>query len=394
MQFLVGIKDSLGAAGRIRRRCGDFMAGLAALSSRKPCRTLESSDGRAVQRVVPFVLHSMLYAAMNRFLLLALLSIVSQPFCPSACAAGREEILYSFQGIPDGEIPVGGVVFDNRGDLYGATTDGGSSACNSDFQCGTVYKMTERGGVWHESVLHVFKGNRQGGDGASPFGGLIVDSANNLYGTTGYGGTGHCVLLGDDEGCGIVFELIPPPSPGGKWTYTVLYSFKGGEDGYLPMGNLVFDSSGNLYGATFYGGGFGICNQNIYPNCGTVFELSPPKTENGKWSEKVLYSFKSGSDGANPNGSFAFDRKGNLYGTTFFGGNQNCKQDAGVGCGTAFKLTAPLDSNGSTTTHPGLTAGIRGGMSWWMPRKIYMEGQSHATFRVKAGWFFVWLLRK
>jgi len=92
---------------------------------------------------------------------------------------------------------------------------------------------------------------------------------------------------------------------------------------------------------TYYGGGFGVCDQGIYPYCGTVFELSPPKTKGGVWTEKVLYSFKSGTDGANPNGNLVFDKKGAIYGTTFFGGNQGCKQDAGVGCGTVFKLSPP-----------------------------------------------------
>jgi uncharacterized repeat protein (TIGR03803 family) len=107
------------------------------------------------------------------------------------------------------------------------------------------------------------------------------------------------------------------------------------------MGNLVFDGAGNLYGTTYFGGGSGTCDQGIYPYCGTVFELSPPKTKGGAWTEKVLYSFKSGTDGANPNGNLVFDKKGALYGTTFFGGNQRCQQDAGVGCGTVFKLNPP-----------------------------------------------------
>jgi uncharacterized protein YceK len=179
------------------------------------------------------------------------------------------------------------------------------------------------------------------GDGMTPVGGVILDSAGNLYGTTGYGGTGHCLLLGGDVGCGTVYELTPPAQQGGAWTETVIYSFQGGKDGYVPTGNLVFDGAGNLYGATYYGGGFGVCDQGIYANCGTIFELRPPKTKGGPWTEKVLYSFKSGRDGADPNGSLAFDSKGALYGTTFFGGNLGCAQAGGVGCGTVFKLTPP-----------------------------------------------------
>jgi hypothetical protein len=271
--------------------------------------------------------------------LLALFCLAS---CASASASGKEQVLYRFQGIPDGAIPVGGVVFGSGGNLYGATTEGGAagSSCDSDTQCGTVFQLTRKHGAWSETLLHVFEGNLTG-DGATPAGGLIVDASSNLYGTTAYGGTGDCLLLGGEVGCGTIYEMTPPTTPGGSWTETVIYSFQGGSDGYFPTGNLVFDDAGNLYGATNYGGGFGVCDQGIYPYCGTIFELSPPKAKGGAWTEKVLYSFKSGTDGANPNGNLVFDKKGALYGTTFFGGNQGCPQDAGVGCGTVFKLSPP-----------------------------------------------------
>jgi len=125
--------------------------------------------------------------------------------CASAWATGKEQVLHSFQGIPDGAVPVGGVVFDSAGDLYGATTEGGAagSSCDSDAECGTVYQLTQRNGTWSETVLHIFQGN-QTDDGATPAGRLIVDASNNLYGTTAYGGTGDCLLLGGNVGCGTV----------------------------------------------------------------------------------------------------------------------------------------------------------------------------------------------
>jgi uncharacterized repeat protein (TIGR03803 family) len=270
-----------------------------------------------------------------------LVVMVTVGYTQTALASGKETVLYSFQGIPDGIYPVGGVVFDASGNLYGATTDGGSDACGGIAQCGTVYQLqppSQKGGEWTESVLYVFQG-LSFGDGMTPVGGVILDNVGNLYGTTGYGGAGHCLVFGGDVGCGTVYELTPPTQQGGAWTETVIYSFRGGNDGFVPTGNLVFDAAGNLYGATYYGGGFGVCDQGIYANCGTIFKLSPPKTKGGAWTEKVLYSFKSGTDGANPNGSLVFDSKGALYGTTFFGGNQGCAQDAGVGCGTVFKLS-------------------------------------------------------
>lgn len=96
-------------------------------------------------------------------------------------------------------------MFDKQGNLYGVTSDGGG-----------VYQLAppvKRGGKWTESVLYVFQGNTSG-EGATPFGGLIIDSAGNLYGTTAYGGTGNCVLLGILVGCGTVYELSPPGPEG------------------------------------------------------------------------------------------------------------------------------------------------------------------------------------
>jgi len=268
----------------------------------------------------------------------------------NASASWKENVLYSFQGVPDGAQPVGGIVFDAAGNLYGATTEGGSSSCPSVGQCGTVFQLTppvKQGDPWTETVLYIFKGNKFG-DGATPAGGLIIDKAGNLYGTTAYGGTGNCVLLGLKLGCGAVYELSPPKEKGGKWTETVLYSFPTAKQGYLPQGDLVFDASGNLYGATSFGGGHGTTCNGFYQYCGAVFELSPPKTEGGKWTEKVLHGFASGTDGADPNGGLIFDSKGNVYGTTYGGGNESGPCGQG-GCGTVFELKPPTRRGGAWT---------------------------------------------
>ncbi len=262
----------------------------------------------------------------------------------------KEKVLYSFQGGADGSTPAGGVVFDKVGNLYGATTDGGANNCPGIAQCGTVFQLqppAKQGDPWTENQLYVFKG-KNSNDGETPAGGVIFDQAGNLYGTTAYGGSGGCVLLGTTVGCGVVFQMTPPQTKGGDWTETVLYSFQGGKDGYVPQGNLTFDSAGNLYGVTLYGGGYGSCNSPYYQNCGTIFELSPPKTKGGKWKEKVLYSFKSGTDGANPNGGLVFDTKGAIYGTTYIGGF-NCPHNEGEGCGTVFKLNPPSTKGGAWT---------------------------------------------
>jgi len=242
------------------------------------------------------------------------------------------------------------VVFDKAGNLYGATTDGGSSSCQSIVQCGTVYQLTppvQKGDTWIETVLYIFKGNASN-DGATPAGGLVIDSAGNLYGTTAYGGTGNCVLLGTKMGCGAVFELSPPMQKGGAWTETVLYSFPSSTQGYLPRGDLVFDSAGNLYGATQFGGGKGNSCDSFYQYCGEVFKLSPPKQKGGAWAEKVLHSFAGGTDGAEPNGGLVLDSTGALYGTTFYGGSEKGECHGGVGgvgCGTVFALVPPVRRN-------------------------------------------------
>ena len=258
----------------------------------------------------------------------------------TAAAEWKEKVLYSFQGGTDGAGPAGGVVFDKQGNLYGATQQGGGTNCSPMAACGTVYQLSppvKQGDPWTETLLHVFKG-KQSNDGEFPSGGVIADAAGNIYGTSSYGGTGDCVLLGIKGGCGTVFELSPPQTKGGQWTYAILYSFKGGKDGYLPFGDLAFDAAGNLYGATYFGGGKGTTCNPYYQYCGTVFKLSPPKTKGGAWTEKVLHSFAGGTDGANPNGGLVLDGKGNVYGTTYLGGNQG-EHCGSVGCGTLFELT-------------------------------------------------------
>ena len=235
-----------------------------------------------------------------------------------SAAEWKENVLYSFQGGTDGQLPVGSIVFDSAGNLYGATTQGGATNCSPLADCGTVFQLTppaKQGDPWTETVLYTFKGAKYG-DGEDPAGGLLIDSQGNLYGTTAYGGTGDCVLLGVKGGCGTVYELSQPQQKGDAWTETILYSFPTAKQGYLPNGDLVFDSAGNLYGATEYGGGKGTNCDGFYQYCGAVFELSPPKTKGGKWTEKVLHAFKgvaSGAqfgDGANPNGGLVLDSKG------------------------------------------------------------------------------------
>jgi uncharacterized repeat protein (TIGR03803 family) len=270
---------------------------------------------------------------------------------PSPASANwKEKVLYSFQGYPDGATPAGGLVFDKAGNLYGATQRGGSDNNGEVFE---LSPPAQKGGAWTETVLYSFLGNLKN-DGQWPNGGLVIDGSGNLYGVTAYGGTGDCKLAGILIGCGAVYEISPPAQKGGAWTETILYSFPSSKEGYLPNGNLVFDSAGNLYGATMFGGGQGTTCDAFYQYCGAVFKLSPPKTKGGKWTEKVLHGFAGISngqqtgDGANPNGGLVLDSKGNVYGTTYIGG-YNCPHNSGQGCGTVFELKPPTVKGGAWT---------------------------------------------
>jgi hypothetical protein len=269
-------------------------------SARKLLWTTVRYEGKMVTScAVPTLLRAALrilsggvYSAMTRswftrcpLALVLVFSVVALP----ASAEWKEKVLYSFLGgTTDGSVPAGGVVFDSEGNLYGATTHGGPETCTPiGSACGTAFELTpptQRGGAWTETLIYRFQGEGSQ-DGSVPTGGLIFDTAGNLFGVTGYGGTGDCVLVEIKAGCGTVFELSPPQQKGGAWTETILYSFRSGSDGYFPSGNLVFDQKGNLYGATEFGGGEGTTCDPIYQYCGTVFKLTPPKEKDGKWEE-------------------------------------------------------------------------------------------------------------
>jgi uncharacterized repeat protein (TIGR03803 family) len=170
-----------------------------------------------------------------------------------------------------------------------------------------------------EKVLHSF-GKPKTKDGTSPYAGLVFDtSGTNLYGTTAYGGA---------EGNGTVFELLPGSN--GNWSEKLLHFFYKKEGSFVNAG-VIFDGAGNLYGTTVQGGILGGCGGN---GCGGVFELTPGA--NGTWTEKGLYQFTGGEDGAAPYASLLFDAAGNLYGTTAVGGNLSAC--SGHGCGVVFQL--------------------------------------------------------
>jgi len=224
-------------------------------------------------------------------------------------------IVYNFTGYPDdGSHPAAGLIVDSAGNFYGTTEAGGSSAnCTQPNGrpngCGTVFELQPMaGGGWKETVLYSFEGGTT--DGASPDAPLTFDSAGNLFGTTYAGGMKYrdCASSSHVLGCGTVFELSP--ASGGTWTETVLHEFTDlNGDGAQPESGVVLDSAGNLYGTTPIGG--------AYSYGGTVYELSPNA---GGWTETIVHSFGSGTDGSYPAGGLIRDASGNLYGTTASGG--------------------------------------------------------------------------
>lgn len=223
-------------------------------------------------------------------------------------------VLHQFSGrISDARNPVGTLVFDAAGNIYGAA-EGGANGL------GAVFKLTPgTGGAWTESIIYSFGANGNTTDGMYPQAGLTIDAAGNLYGTTYQGGTAH----GQD---GTVYELTP--NSDGIWTETLLHSFSGGiADGELPEAELVFDAAGNLYGTTTAGGAKGF---------GTVYELSP--ASGGGWTEQLVYNFTGGKSLQRPDAPVWLDGSGNIFGTV-------AGADTDPGYGGVFELI----SNGDGT---------------------------------------------
>ena len=216
-----------------------------------------------------------------------------------------ESVLYSFTGPNnnDGAYPFAGLVFDKDGNLYGTTYQGGASSQ------GTVFELSKSGSTWKETVLHVFS-DISGSDGTNPYSTLIFDAAGSLYGTT---------LSGGKDGYGLVFQLKPS---GKTWTYHEIHTFPGANTagGGQPHGGLVLDKNGYLYGTAYYGG--------VVWDVGVVYQL---REVSGVWISSTIYTFLGDSLGQYPYAALATDAAGDLYGTTYSGGNFDL--------GLVFKLT-------------------------------------------------------
>ena len=266
--------------------------------------------------------------------------------------AGKETVLYEFTGANgDGNAPHGRLAFDAKGNIYGTTQSGGTNGT------GTVYELSKRSGVWTEKVIYNFSAT--GADGISPSAGMTIAPDGTMYSTTPDGGAYsggvifslkktvkgwkqtviHNINFPSEGGFpyegvmrdaagnlygvapaggasqqGVVYRLSPSKN---GWVDTVLYSFTGqnGDGSGLYWIDLISDATGNIYGATSFGGTNGT---------GTVWELVYSKTKKS-YSESILYEFGSSAsgDGNNPYGGLAMDSKGNLYGTALNGGSSN-----------------------------------------------------------------------
>ena len=288
------------------------------------------------------------------------LGVILSLFATTISKAQTLTPLYEFQGGADGGGS-NGVIRDFAGNLYGTTVAGGKTIF------GTVFKLDPSG---VKTILHNFTG---GTDGGEPHGMLVRDARGNLYGTTEFGGDINVQCGGGMQGCGVVFKINPSGQE------TVLYRFRGKEDGGQPLAGLTKDSSGNLYGTTAGGGKSGC--QYVAVGCGVVFKIDSdnqftvlhrfsggtdsgmPEPRlvldssgniygsttgvgagsqgtifklDGTGHETVLLTF-AGTNGSQPYGSLAIDGHGNVYGATYGGGNLNdCS--SGFGCGIVFKL--------------------------------------------------------
>ena len=261
---------------------------------------------------------------------------------PGANGQWTRKVLYNFMSNPkDADEPIGGVILDSEGNLYGTTANGGM------YGYGTVYVlMPTAKGPWREKILYNFNGT----DGGFPETSLVFDAKGNLYGTT----TGAF-------GAGVAFELTPDAH--GNWTEKILHIFGSGQDGFEPSSPLIFDQHGDLYGTTFFGG-TGRCAGS---GCGTVFELI--RGTKGQWTEKVLHNF-NGRDGEGADGRLLFDKAGNLYGTTVQRG-AHC-------CGTVFELMPQPDGTWAVTIlHNGSHrdgGGSQGGLTSDEQGNLYATG--------------------
>lgn len=273
---------------------------------------------------------------------LAVLATTLVLLVPGMVQAGTATLLYTFGAYPDAQTPAGPLVFDESGNLYGATTFGGTN------DVGTVFELSpDENGGWKETILHNFCAKPNCADGSQGNGGLIFDADGNLYGTTVFGGA---------HGTGTVFRLSYD-SDKHAWHEEVLYSFGGRNsgDGYYPQAGLLLDKRGNLYGVT---------SQRDRSLFWTVFELMPSKHG---WKETVLYTFSSSNGVENPlifNGdqTIIYGENGDVIQLAYSGGQWNESEVYPIG---VYGVT--IDSNANLY-------GVSTGFETWDAFELSYQG--------------------
>jgi len=294
---------------------------------------------------------------------------------PTASGTYTSTIIHSFNAVPtndDGCQPYSTLTFDQAGNLYGTTNQGGGGGAGGTFcfnGCGTVFKLAPNSdGTWTESVIHSFPGTAGSTDGQNPHGGVVFDSKGNLWSTTQTGGNlESCLQFEDFTGCGTVFELTP--NADGTWTEGTVFEFTGMSTGFNPWDGLVVDSKDNLYGMTTNGG---VSN-------GTVFRVTP--LAGGGVAETVIHTFAACSatrcpDGVHPFNGLTIDGSGNLYGTVFSGGGAGPSAGEFVaGDGIVFKLT----SNSSGKWSEDILYRFRGESDGGFPQgdRVVLDGEGN-----------------
>ena len=327
---------------------------------------------------------------MSRQIITSLAALVAG--LPAYALASPVNSLYNFTGSPDGARPIGALVADSAGNLYGTTTAGGNNSANVAHAgtvdivgppppptgAGTVFELSPPAAgssTWTETILYTFQG---GATGAYPIAGsLAIDAKGNLYGTAEDGGASA------KFGGGMVFELVKHKVKGvTTWTEKKLTEFNGNAKLNLPnapYGAVAFGPDGALYGTTSAGGAHqqGVVYRLVLPHTlsviynfganstdgtapfgsvvfdkagnlytptttggntgnGTVVELSPPAAAGASWTETVLHSFDINFDGGAPRMGLTIDANGNLYGTTEYMANF-----AATGQGVIYEISPP-----------------------------------------------------
>jgi hypothetical protein len=313
---------------------------------------------------------------------------------PTTNGPWTQNTLHSFAGYPsDVGHSYAHVTFGTKGNLFGTAGDGGKNLCFAD-SCGGIFELSFANGVWQESVIYNFDKH----SGETPYSGMTLYKGV-LYGTTWFGPQKK-----GNVGYGTVFALTRGTN--GQWKHKIVHAFDISTDGYEPYADLFIDNRagkcchGNLYGSTQVGGPQGEGNtfkllpgsdgtwseKLLYPSgtstltmdskgtlygtiggggssnceggCGTVFKL---QVVPGKgWQLSTLYEFQGGNDGYAPDAGLVFDAAGNLYGTTFLGGNDSCQFYQYSGCGTVFQLIPAGNGTWNKTTLYYFTGGDDG----------------------------------